>query len=157
MVQKEFERRKKSKQRYSGNGIFASRIICGECGGFYGAKVWHSNSKYRRVVYQCNNKFKNKDKCKTPHLSEETIKGLFVKAVNGLLSDRDEIIAGLKIVEQSLFDIPALDRKHEDLKGELAVVAETIQKTVNENAHVAQSQKEYRLKYDVRLTFKMGR
>ena len=148
MVQKEFERRKKSKHRYSGNDIFASRIICGECGGFYGAKVWHSNSKYRRVIYQCNNKFKNKVKCKTPHFTEETIKELFVKAVNRLLSDRDKIIDGLKVAEQSLFDIPAFDGERKELKSEMAVVAKMIQQNVDENAHVAQSQEEYCLRYE---------
>lgn len=99
MAQKEFKRRKKSKHRYSRSSLFAGKIICGECGSFYGAKVWHSNSEYRRVIYQCNNKFKNKDKCKIPHLSEEAIKESFVKAVNRLLSDRDEVLAGLKIAK----------------------------------------------------------
>ena len=44
-VQAEFVRRKGLGHRYSGNSIFASRIVCGDCGGFYGSKVWHSNSK----------------------------------------------------------------------------------------------------------------
>lgn len=69
MVQQEMKRRKKARNRYSGNSIFASQIICGECGSFYGSKVWHSNSNYHRVIYQCNNKFKNRDKCKTPILT----------------------------------------------------------------------------------------
>ena len=34
----------------------------------YGSKVWHSTSKYRRVIWQCNSKFKNDEKCNTPHL-----------------------------------------------------------------------------------------
>ena len=29
------------------------KIKCGDCGGHYGAKVWHSNDKYRRIVYTC--------------------------------------------------------------------------------------------------------
>lgn len=35
-----------------------SRIKCGRCGGWYGAKVWHSTDKYRRTIYRCNGKFK---------------------------------------------------------------------------------------------------
>jgi len=54
MVQLEIGRRKKGANRHSGLGIFTSRIKCGDCGGWYGAKIWHSNSKYRQVVYQCN-------------------------------------------------------------------------------------------------------
>ena len=40
---------------YSGVDIFVSRIVCGECGAYYGSKVWHSNqAKYRQVIYRCN-------------------------------------------------------------------------------------------------------
>jgi len=148
MVRQEMKRRKKARNRYSGNSIFASRIICGECGSFYGSKVWHSNSKYRRVIYQCNNKFKNRDKCKTPHLDEDTIKELFVEAVNRLLSDRGKILAGLKIAEQSLFDTSAFDEERQELKSEMAVVAEMIQRMIDENARVPQSQEKYRLRYE---------
>ncbi len=50
-VQAEVRRRKGIGRRYSGNGLFASRLVCGDCGSFYGAKVWHSTSKYRRVIW----------------------------------------------------------------------------------------------------------
>ena len=56
-VQAEFERRKPLGRQYSGKSIFASRIVCGDCGSFYGPNVWNSNSKYRRVIWQCNGKF----------------------------------------------------------------------------------------------------
>lgn len=39
MVQQEIKRRKDLPTRHSGVGIFASRIICGDCGAAYGAKV----------------------------------------------------------------------------------------------------------------------
>ena len=38
--------------KYSGTDILTSRIKCGECGGSYGAKVWHSNNKYRKIMEQ---------------------------------------------------------------------------------------------------------
>lgn len=40
-------------------------------GSFFGSKVWNSTSKYHRVIWQCNNKFKGDHKCETPHLDEE--------------------------------------------------------------------------------------
>ena len=43
LVQMEIESRRQFGSRYSGRGVFASRIICADCGGFYGSKVWHSN------------------------------------------------------------------------------------------------------------------
>lgn len=48
------------KIRYSGVSIFSTKVQCAECGGWYGSKVWHSNDKYRRIIYWCNNKFRNK-------------------------------------------------------------------------------------------------
>ena len=82
-VQIELERRSKIGAKYSSSDTFASKLICEDCGGFYGKKKWHSNSKYSRFVYQCNNKFhKNKDKCQTPDLSEETIKLKFIQSYN---------------------------------------------------------------------------
>ena len=57
LVQQEMTRRKAKNGRYSGVDIFASRLVCGECGACYGAKVWHSNSRYRRVIYRCNRKY----------------------------------------------------------------------------------------------------
>ena len=55
LVQAEIAKRNKGKERYSGVSIFSTKVQCAECGGWYGSKVWHSNDKYRRIVYQCNN------------------------------------------------------------------------------------------------------
>ena len=51
MVQAEVARRKQEGGRYSGVSVFSGKIKCGECGGFFGAKVWHSTDKYRRTSY----------------------------------------------------------------------------------------------------------
>ncbi len=148
MVQAEMKRRKLAPNRHSGTGMFASRIICGQCGGYYGSKVWHSTDKYRRTIYQCNNKFKGDEKCGTPHLDEETIKRLFMTAVNKLLADRDEILANFETIKGVLFDTAALDAEQTNLQSEVAVVAELIQKCVDENARIAQSQDEYLRRYE---------
>ena len=47
-VQAELARRKKAGRAFSANSVFSSRIVCGDCGGFYGSKVWHSTDPYRR-------------------------------------------------------------------------------------------------------------
>lgn len=43
------------------------------------------------MIWQCNHKFDGGKKCCTPHLDEETIKELFVKAVNILTTEKDEV------------------------------------------------------------------
>ncbi|GHV08965.1 hypothetical protein FACS1894217_12290 [Clostridia bacterium] len=152
MVQQEMARRKPGKNRHSGVGLFASRIKCGDCGGWYGSKVWHSNTKYRRTIWQCNHKFKNDGKCKTPNLDEESIKSLFASAVNKLLADKNEIIANFATVRDALFSTADIEAEEKELKSELSVVAELMQKYIEENARVALDQAEYQERYDGLVT-----
>jgi DNA invertase Pin-like site-specific DNA recombinase len=61
-VQDQITKRKQIGLHNSSAGIFASKLICGDCGNFFGSKVWHSNTKYRRTIWQCRQKFKNSKK-----------------------------------------------------------------------------------------------
>lgn len=63
MVQLELERRKNMGRSHNCCGPFSAKLKCGDCGEFFGSKVWHSNSKYRRIIWQCNAKFKGGSKC----------------------------------------------------------------------------------------------
>ena len=45
MVQEEFRRRKAAGGRMQSASILSGRIVCEDCGGFYGRKVWHSTSE----------------------------------------------------------------------------------------------------------------
>ena len=45
LTQMELEWRRNLKGSYSGKSCFASRIVCGDCGSFYGSKVWHSTDE----------------------------------------------------------------------------------------------------------------
>ncbi len=115
------------KNRQSCVSTFSSKIKCGDCGSWYGSKVWHSTSKYRKTIWQCNHKFDEGEKCTTPHLDEETIKGLFVKAVNILLTEKDEIIENFNAIKDTLFDVRPLETERSQLQEELNVVAELVQ------------------------------
>ena len=147
-VQKQMAVRQTGTNRQSSVGIFSSKIRCGDCGSWYGSKVWHSNSKYRRVVWQCNHKFDGGEKCGTPHLDEETIKALFVKAANILTTEKDEIAANFHAIKGRLFNTAELETEQSRLQEELNVVAGLIQQCVDENAHVALDQTEYQARYD---------
>ena len=147
-VQKQMAVRQTGTNRQSSVGIFSSKIKCGDCGSCYGSKVWHSNDKYRRVIWQCNHKFDGGEKCCTPHLDEETIKGLFIKAVNILTTEKDEIAANFQAIKGHLFSTGELETEQSQLQEELSVVAELIQQCVSENAHVALDQTEYQARYN---------
>lgn len=148
LVQIEYERRKKLDHRYSGNSIFSSRIVCGDCGGFYGAKVWHSNSKYRRIIWQCNEKFKGDHKCRTPHLYEEDIKVRFLAAFNKLIANSETVLEDCQLMQSHLTDCSAIDAELEGLLREIEVVTELTQRCIQENARSVQSQEEYTERYN---------
>ena len=147
MVQREMERRTREGGRYSGVSIFSGKIRCGECGGYFGSKVWHSTDKYRRTVYRCNKKYDGQ-KCQTPHVTEEEIKTAFVKAFNRLVTEREEIVANARLVRQTLCDTTALTEERDRLQQELAVLVEMTEKCIRENARIAQNQEEYQKHYE---------
>ncbi len=147
LVQHELGKCKGVKGYKTGGNCFSGRIVCGECGSFYGSKVWHSTSKYRRIIWQCNYKFKNEEKCKTPHLYEDDLKAAFVKAFNGLIENKDEILKDYEAIIKTLTDTSKLDKESAKLQNECEVVAELIRKCIEENASKVMNQKEYQKRY----------
>ena len=147
MVQAEMARRTKCGRRYSGVSIFSGKIKCGECGGFFGSKVWHSTDKYRRVIYRCNNKYGGK-KCRTRHVTEEDVKVAFVAAFNRLVGEKDEMIANAKTVRSTICATEDLERERSALTEELTVVVKMVEECVAQNARIAQNQAEYQERYN---------
>ena len=52
LVRYEIDRRKRIGRSYSGTNVFSSKIVCGDCNGYYSNKTWHSNSKYKKASEQ---------------------------------------------------------------------------------------------------------
>lgn len=147
MMQREMEKRGKGRKYHSGVHTFSSKIRCGECGSWYGSKVWHSNSKYRKVIWQCNHKFDGQ-KCATPTLTEDEIKELFLRAANQVIDQREQFIAIYEQVLSRSLDTTALESELSDLEAEINIAAELIEECIKENAHVALDQAEYQKRYD---------
>ena len=147
LVQYELKTRKTDGRFTSCLHPFSGRIICGECGGIYGSKVWHSNTENRSLVWQCNEKYRGQY-CSTPHLTESEIKAAFLAAFNIVLGNRDEIIEAYEEVIAALTDTADLDAEQETLENESEVVLGLIQKIISENAQTAMDQEEYNRRYD---------
>lgn len=134
LVQAEIERRKGLGKEYSGSSIFSAKIVCSCCGGFFGSKVWHSTSKYRRVIWQCNHKFSNGVKCETPHLYEDEIKKRFIEVCNRIASDKEEFLISCQQIVEMLSNTAALDKKIEAQYIYLNGLAVSMQEFIKENA-----------------------
>ena len=142
-VQAEIKHREQN-GKHSGVSIFANKIKCGCCGGYYGAKVWHSTDKYRRVIYRCNKKYAHKGKpCSTRHLTEEEIKEIFVKALSSLVEVKENVIAELRSLIDSVCQMEELIEERSMVEQELRSLAERLEMLIHENARVAQNQTAY--------------
>ena len=148
LVQRELERRKAIGRSYSSNSIFSSRLVCGDCGGYFGSKVWHSTDKYRRTIWRCNSKFTGEEKCQTPHLTEEEIKARFLDAFNALVSDKKRLLDECRTMQAVLTDTGSLDSEIAALLSEMEVVAELTKRCIEENSTTAQDQTAYLERYN---------
>lgn len=149
LVQIELQRRSVMGPRYSANDLFSSKLICEDCGGFYGRKKWHSGSNYEKFVYQCNNKFhKGKDKCLTPHLNQEDVKERFIKAYNLTMKDKRRIIDDAKEIIELLTDTSKIDEEIVKINDEIIVVSELVSKLVKENSKTDIQIEEYNNRYE---------
>jgi SMC interacting uncharacterized protein involved in chromosome segregation len=148
MVQMEIKNRKVARGYKTGRNYFSGKIICGDCGSFYGRKVWYSNDKYRKVIWQCNSKYKNEEKCKTPFINEEDLKNAFVEVFNGVINNKEEILKGYEEVIKELTDVKDLDEKIYEIEKEAKEIIDEINRCIRDNAAKAQDQEEYMTRYD---------
>ena len=86
--------------------------------------------------------------CSTPHVTEESGQDAFVRAVNILLSEKEELAANVQMVIAMLCDSAELGKASAELKEELEVVVGLVERCVAENAHIALDQDEYTQRYN---------
>lgn len=134
-----------SRRAYKGN-IFSGRIICADCGSAFAPKVWHSKDKYKRTIWQCCDKFKG-DKCSTPHLMEDEIKSVVVKAVNAILPGRSLIIRTIETTADKVLSTMDLEAKRSELEIELNGISTMVENLIKNNATELQDQSAYLLQY----------
>ena len=148
LTQMELEWRRSLKGSYSGKSCFASRIVCGDCGAFYGSKVWHSTDEYRRTIWRCNNKYEGDKKCSTPHVTQDELEKAFVSVMQRVLQEKAEILTACRAALDAVLDTAELDRAAKRLEEQVLGIAERVRKLVDENARVQMNQEEYQHKYN---------
>lgn len=147
-VQAEIARRAAIGKSYSSGSVFSAKVVCGDCGSYFGSKVWHSTSKYRRVIWQCNSEFKNEKKCATPHFTEDELKEKFLSAYSQLAGVKEQTIEDCRLAIDAITDLAAIDSEIDDTTCQLEVLAEMSRRLISDNASKAQNQEEYQKRFD---------
>lgn len=149
LVQMEIESRRQFGSRYSGRGVFASKIVCADCGGFFGSKVWHSNDPYRTVIWRCNRKYeRERHRCTTPHVREDVIKAGFVQVMARLLANRHAVLEDCRRVLDEVLSTDEQSRQIAKLQDQAVGLAQRIRSLVNENARTQMTDEEFKPEYD---------
>ena len=148
MVQGELRRRKESSRRTTSQSPFSGRVFCGDCGSRYTPITWHSNDKYRRIIWQCINKFHNPVKCTTTHLTAEQLEQKFLEMFAIYFADRKATIDTLRYVQKTLTDTDFIGDDIEACEREMDILTEMIRQTVMLNASATVSEDEYRRRYN---------
>ena len=146
LAQMELEWRKSLNGSYSGKSCFASRVVCGDCGAFYGSKVWHSTDAYRRVVWRCNGKYTGEKKCSTPYVTQEELEKAFVSILQRVIREKNAITAACREMLEGI-DTAELDADIIRLQEKATFVAERLRKLIEKNARVRIEQTEYQREY----------
>jgi site-specific DNA recombinase len=143
LVQNEMKKRRPNRRQFSNNSPFAAKLVCSECGGYYGSKVWHSNSKYRNQIWQCNRKYADGKVCETPYIREDELKQAFIQAVNQILGDKERYIKSFEELLPLLADTSELENELEILQDEHESLDDCIHRYVEENKREIQDQEVY--------------
>lgn len=106
--------------RRSGKGAvnthpFTRHIQCADYGGWFGRKVWHSTSKYRRYIWRCNNKYSQKERCTTPHVSETQIQQAFVTALAEQVRHTMAFNNTMRLLDAEVYDVSELQAQQAQL------------------------------------------
>ena len=148
LVQKEIARRGSNRGKFY-DSPFTCKILCGDCGAYYGHKLWHSNERCRKNIWRCNDKYANGTICCTPAVADRAIETAFLLAVNQLVKDRNEYCERFESEFMPLIaDIVPLEQRKEALKAEIVEHGREIERLIHDNTTRAQDQARYIQQYN---------
>lgn len=86
-------------------------MICGECGCYFGAKVWHSTAPYRTVM-----QVRGAQRCHSTHVREDDIKEGVLRVMMEIIPRKSADIATCQHVLNETMETESVERKLEALK-----------------------------------------
>lgn len=126
---------------------FANMIICSDCGGSFGRKVWHSTSKYRRYIWRCNNKYKKTHCCATPHVTEEKIKDAFVAALTERVTDNNALDDTMRLLDETVYNTRELETRQAELGERIEETITLMNQLITNAAATAHDPDDYDRRY----------
>ena len=143
LVQQELKRRTGRGGKFY-DSPFTSKIICGDCGAFYGHRVCHSNSKYRQHIWLCNDKYKNGTKCNPPRVTDVEIMNAFLIVVNQLINEKGHFTDAFEDNYMCMTpDTRPLEKEKETIASEISDLNDQIERVIHVNATRSQDQQTY--------------
>lgn len=139
LVQAELHKQKRSGKTRTCTHTFSSQIICGECGGTFGAKKWRTTTggeRLQRMIWQCNEKYRVKGKinCHTPHLTDNQLEYAFVTAFNLILRQKEQYISDYEPIIEMLTDVSALEKETATLREQQDELYTLVKNCIDEKA-----------------------
>lgn len=148
MVQSEVAKRDRKPVRQSSAYFFSARITCGDCGEIMKRKTWHSNDKYRRIIWQCSRKYKQDQPCTSSHFTEDEIKAQFIQWANGVLGQKTELIRTVQHLVDVVLQTDRLETKLQKLVKEADRKYEDLNDLIQKSSKVAKEDDASRRSYD---------
>nr|WP_076388629.1 recombinase family protein [Vaginimicrobium propionicum] len=124
---------------------FTGMVYCTHCGAAYGSKTWHSTSKYRAVIWQCNQKFAVPHPKKMPVLRDNQLQTIFQTALAQIIEQRGLI--DWKLLQTVLTDTSELETQAAEQAAEIEIATKLIEQAINTNAHQSQNQDDYHQRF----------
>ena len=147
-VQAERKLRYSSEVRPNKSSVFIGRIFCEECGATFGPKTWHSTDKYKKVIWRCNNKYRDKEhKCTSPHIDETRLKEMCLEVINQVITNKKAIINDFELVKEVLFK-PVDESKLQQIEDEIRIIDELIKKHMEKATDSSVSHEAYIDEYE---------
>ena len=148
LVQVELQRRSSMRRGLRNNSPFCTKLVCGDCGSFYGHKIFHAKEKHSKDVWYCNRRYQGSNNCSTPILAEGDLIRYYLQALSEILADKDRYISTCKAQMDEANALEKIRFKREKAEVALAKDIAKIQALVRENAYISQDQQVYRQRFE---------
>ena len=128
---------------------FTDKVICGDCGGYYGHRGWHSNEPCRKHIWRCGDKYHHGTKCSTPKFEDHEMEKAFLMVANRLLAEKNNYIAKYQERFSPLIaSTTELEAKLKALQTEYNEIIAEADQLLQANAAKGQDQEETRKHFD---------